>query len=92
MRIVVRDNFSQPPSAVGAIIKILKAIMAGIAGSLLKTQAVTAECLFLSLNEARLGDERLHASGILRNFLLLQEPDLKHYKTGEVTANGRLHA
>ena len=71
--------------------QLLESIMGGLAGSLLKSQAVRTDYLFFSLYEVRLGEERLRALGIFRNFLLLEKPDLKRYQTGEVTANGRFY-
>ncbi len=71
--------------------QLLDSIMGGLAGSLLKSQAVRTDYVFFSLYEIRLGEERLRALGIFRNFLLLDKPDLKRYQTGEVTANGRFY-
>ena len=55
--------------------QLLESLMGGLAGNLLKSQTVRTDYIFFSLYEIQVGEERLRALGILRNFLLLDEPD-----------------
>jgi hypothetical protein len=74
----IRDPFGQ----------FLGSIVGGIAGGLVGTQTVRSDYVFFSMYELKVGKERLKALGVLRNFVLLEKPDLDRYKP-ERTPGGR---
>jgi tryptophanase len=59
----------------------LGSIMGGIAGGLVTNQTVRTDYIFFSMYEVRFGKERLKALGILRNFILLEEPEMVRDRT-----------
>jgi hypothetical protein len=60
--------------------QFLGSIMGGIAGGLAGTQTVRSDYVLFSIYELKVGKERLKALGVLKNFVLLEEPDLDRYK------------
>jgi hypothetical protein len=70
----------------GHLGQFMSSMIGSIAGGLVSTQTLRTDYLFLSTYTLPLGDERIKALGIFRNFVLLEKPDLKRYKRGEVPA------
>jgi len=66
--------------------QLLGAILGGIAGSVLSSQAVRTDYILFSTYEVQFGKDRIKALGIFRNFILLEKPDLKQLKTGNKPA------
>jgi hypothetical protein len=60
--------------------QLLSPLLGGIAGNLVASQTVRTDYIFFSIYEVRLGKERLKAVGVLKNFVLLEKPDLKSAK------------
>jgi hypothetical protein len=60
--------------------QLLSPLLGGIAGTLVTSQTVRTDYVFFSIYEVRLGNERLKALGVLKNFVLLEKPDVKSPK------------
>jgi hypothetical protein len=58
-------------------------IMGGIAGGLVAGQTIKNDYVLFSTYELQFGKKQLKALGILRNFVLLEKPDLKRQKARE---------
>ena len=66
--------------------QFLGAILGSIAGSVMSSQTVRTDYILFSTYEVQFGKERFRALGIFWNFILLEKPDLKRLKTGNMPA------
>jgi hypothetical protein len=64
--------------------QILSSILGGIAGGVVGSQTMRADYIVFSIYEVQLGKERFKALGICRNFVILEKPDLKRLKSGDI--------
>jgi len=60
--------------------QVLANFLGGIAGGVVSSQTVRRDYVLFSTYEVQLGKERFRALGILKNFILLEKPDLKRLK------------
>ena len=66
--------------------QFLSSILGGIAGSVISSQTLRTDYILFSTYEVQFGKERFRALGIFWNFILLEKPDLKRLKTGNMPA------
>ena len=62
--------------------QFLSSILGGIAGGVISSQTIRTDYILFSTYEVQFGKERFKALGILRNFILLEKPDLDRLKKG----------
>lgn len=60
--------------------QVLGPLVGGLASTLVSSRTVRTDLIFMSLYEARLGDEKLKVLGILNNFIVLKKPEFKDGK------------
>jgi hypothetical protein len=78
---VIKESQKEMKDPLG---RFLTSILGGIAGGVVSTQTVRTDYILFSTYEVQWGKERFKALGICRNFVLLEKPDLKRFKTEEV--------
>ncbi len=62
--------------------QVLSTMLGGMVGGVVSSQTIRTDYILFSTYELQFGKERLRALGILRNFILLEKPDLKQLKMG----------
>ena len=62
--------------------QFLSTILGDIVGGVMSSQTVRTDYILFSTYEVQFGKERFKALGIFRNFILLENPDLKRLKAG----------
>jgi hypothetical protein len=80
---VVKESQKEMQDPLG---HLLTSILGGIAGGVVSSQTLRTDYILFSTYEVQFGKERFKALGICRNFILLEKPDLKRLKTGDVPA------
>lgn len=58
-------------------LQMLAPLLSGLVSSYVTSQTLRSDYVFFSLYEARLGDKRLKAFGLLKNFIVLESPEEK---------------
>jgi hypothetical protein len=76
---VVKESQKEMKDPMG---QFFASMLGGIAGSVVGSQTVRTDFILFSTYEVKFGKERFKALGIFRNFILLEKPDLKRFKTG----------
>ena len=61
-------------------VQFLAPMLGGLVGSVVSSETVRADYVLFSTYELRLGQERLMALGLFKNFILLEKPDWKRLK------------
>ena len=74
---VIRESQKETHGQLG---QFVASMMGSIAGGLVSSQTIRTDYLVLSVYTLPLGDERIRALGIFRNFVLLEKPDFKRLK------------
>jgi hypothetical protein len=77
---VIQAGQKQKDDPVG---QLLVPLFSGMAGNLVASQTVRADCVSFSIYSVQFGKERLKALGVLKNFIFLEKPAIYRHETGE---------